>query len=188
MGVRIEKVEHIADLMSRGSWTGDSSHRLAKEWEISHTDVLFLAAKAAKSLRRSLGDDKDKWRRWALRTLKDQILPEAMRTKQLAAAVSALREAKEIMGFAAPVRVEMTGIIANMSTEELYAQLEEVRKRAISMLAEKEAESVALLEEGDDIVEGEFEDDAEVDDRDSSKDVDVEDLDDDVADEPGDTG
>ena len=93
--------------------------------------------------------DREQWRTWALDTLENKILPLALQTKQLTAAVAAVREAKEILAEAfAESRPD--GTLAHMSTDDLYKQLDEVTQRARAALAEKEAEPPTLLGEDED--------------------------------------
>jgi hypothetical protein len=148
--VREQRLLAITEMMAKGEWTRDSGPELAERWSLSAEYVKRMAAEASRNLRGAMTRDREQWRQWALETLETKILPRAIQTNQLQAAVAAVREAKEICGFAAPAKVELSGAIAHMTVDDLHRQLAEVSRRATAALAEHEAEPLALLGDGGD--------------------------------------
>jgi hypothetical protein len=138
----------IVDMMRADTWEAKQAPILAKQWNLTEGTIRSLAGEASRVVRGAFAKEKAQIRAEVLQKLED-ISDEAREIKDFAPAVAALREIKDIVGLSAPVRHEIQATVAAMTTEDLYKTLTEVQRRAKAAIAEKDADEVGLLGEGD---------------------------------------
>jgi len=116
------RVEHIADLMSRGLWiTRTSAKQLAAEWGISKSTVEHYAAEASRRVRADRGT-LDQVRDSQLARL-EMIAMQAIGKKEFRTAVAAIEAAAKISGTMAAQKHEVTGVLLSAAWLELRGRI-----------------------------------------------------------------
>jgi hypothetical protein len=143
-----EAVQYIVGKMTEGSWNGNKESReMAAEWRKPLGWVKQQAATAARVVRGAFLADKETIRKTVLTRL-FRAASKAEQSRQFSAMVAALREVGEVTGIKAASKIELSGAIAQMSTDDLVRQMEELQKRTVLAIAEKAGDDAKLLGEG----------------------------------------
>jgi hypothetical protein len=117
-----ERVEHIADLMSRGLWiTRTTAKQLAAEWGVAKTTVEHYAAEASRRVRADRGT-LDQVRDGQLARL-EMIVMQAISKKEFRTAVAAIEAAAKISGTLAAQKHEVSGVLLSAAWLELRGRI-----------------------------------------------------------------